>query len=98
MVRGAEMKMAAEKFACHLDIADFKASDGWLCRFKFRHGLSNRRTHGESLDASEECVEGFRQELLKLVDKESLLVGQLYNADETGLYYRSIPECTLASE
>ena len=98
MVRGAELKMAAEKFATRVGMNDFKASDGWLYRFKFRHGLSARRTHGEALDADEGSVSEFRQKLLKLIDDESIVLDQLYNADETGLNYRSIPECTLASQ
>ncbi|KAG0726965.1 Tigger transposable element-derived protein 7 [Chionoecetes opilio] len=98
MVRCSEMKMAAEKFAGEIGLPNFKASDGWLYRFKLRHGLTKRKFCGESLDASEEHAEEFRQTFKDLIRKENLLLEQIYNADETGLYYRSIPENTLASE
>ena len=30
-----------------LQLADFKASDGWLSKFKKRHGIKLQRPHGE---------------------------------------------------
>ncbi|KAK3851777.1 hypothetical protein Pcinc_041598 [Petrolisthes cinctipes] len=97
-VRTTELKAAAEKFARHLNIPDFKASEGWVTRFKVRHGLSNKKTHGESLDAATENIDQFRDKLRRLIDCEGLSLNQVYNADETGLYFRSIPTNTLADE
>ena len=98
MVRGTEMKMAAERFAAKIGIDGFKASEGWLYRLKLRHGLSNKKAYGESLDANEQLIDEFRQDVKALINREGLLLEQLYNCDETGLYYRSVPENTLASE
>ena len=36
MVRGTELKMAAERFACNIGLQELKASEGWLYRFKLR--------------------------------------------------------------
>lgn len=98
LVRGTEVLNAAEKFAQLQGVKDFKASEGWLFRFKRRHGLSNRKAHGEALDCDESGLEDFRQKFSDLISKEGLLLSQIYNADETGLFYRSTPTNTLASE
>ena len=37
-VRGTEILAAARKLAAHLDFSDFKGSEGWLWRFRNRHG------------------------------------------------------------
>ncbi|KAK3891446.1 hypothetical protein Pcinc_004667 [Petrolisthes cinctipes] len=98
MVRGTELKMAAERFGNNIGLHGFKASEGWLYRFKLRHGLSNKKMYGETLDANEDIIDGYCKEVKELIQREGLLLEQLYNFDETGLYYRSIPENTLASE
>ena len=54
--------------------------------------------YGESLDANEEVINQYCKEVKDLIQREGLLLEQLYNVDETGLYYRSIPENTLVSK
>ena len=98
MVRGVEVMAAAKKFADLQGLTDFTASNGWLARFKQRHGLSNKISHGESLDADETGVDEFRNELTRLVSSANLSNSQLYNADETGLFWLSTPTNTLANE
>ena len=51
MVRSVELLDAADRFAKHQNIPDFKASNGWLHRFKQRHCLRNRKAYGEIADA-----------------------------------------------
>lgn len=94
-VRGVEIKAAAEKLAKHMNVT-FKASDGWLFRFRHRHGIVNRRMYGESLSADTTSVEPFRKKINTLLEEESITRAQLYNADETGLFWRSLPENTQA--
>ena len=43
------------------------------------------------------AVEHFKEELKELIEREHLTLEQLYNCDETGLYYRMLPAKTLAS-
>ena len=38
------LREKAKKFGEELGITDFKFSNGWLCRFKARHAVSNSRT------------------------------------------------------
>ena len=98
MVRGTEVINAAKKFAALQGVQDFKASEGWLSRFKCRHGYSNKKVYGETLDCDESGIEEFRQKFNDFLLKEQVLQSQVYNADETGLFYRSTPTNTLASE
>ncbi|KAG7154915.1 Tigger transposable element-derived protein 7-like 30 [Homarus americanus] len=39
VVRGVEIQAAAVKLASHMGIKNFEANDGWLWRFRNRHGM-----------------------------------------------------------
>ena len=91
-VRGVELISAAERLAKHFKNNEFKGSDGWLWRFRRRYGLFNSVIRGEAGDADVAAVEPFRLKLRDLIAKEGLVNAQLYNADETGLYWRSMPK------
>ncbi|KAG7169737.1 Tigger transposable element-derived protein 7-like 16, partial [Homarus americanus] len=90
-VRSVEIQAAAAKLASHMDIENFEASDGWLWRFRNRHGMCNKITHGEAGSTPTEDIEPFRERLNDLIKSEGLLISQVYNGDETGLYWRSLP-------
>uniref|UniRef100_A0A673UP80 Tigger transposable element derived 7 n=1 Tax=Suricata suricatta TaxID=37032 RepID=A0A673UP80_SURSU len=92
-VRGVELQAAAERFAQGLGRTDFKASTGWLFRFRNRHAIGNRKVCGEQvLSAVSENVEPFRQKLYMLIKDEKLSLAQLYSEDETDLFWKSMPE------
>ena len=90
-VRGHEIKMAAVTFADKMKIKDFKASDGWLYRFRKRHGLKDTKLSGEAASAPTDEIEPFRQKINKIIDEEGLVLAQVYNFDETGLFWKSLP-------
>lgn len=91
-----KLKVAPKKFARHLNNPDFKACKCWVARFKLWHELSNKRTHGEALDAASEGVDEFYDKVQCLIDSKGLSLNQVYNCDETGLFYCSLPTNTLA--
>ena len=76
---------------------DFKASQGWLDKFKRRHGICQLRVVGEKLSADMQSIQPFVETLHKLIEEKGLQLEQLYNADETGLFWRVLPRMTLAS-
>jgi hypothetical protein len=41
-------------------------------------------------------IQSFRQKLTKIIDEENFLKSEIYNADETGLFWHSLPENTEA--
>jgi transcriptional regulator with XRE-family HTH domain len=80
----------ARSLAESLEITDFKFSDGWLFNFFKRHDFSNVHLHGEGGSANEEQVQAAR---LRLQEKLcNFSPHNIYNADETGLYYKLLPK------
>jgi hypothetical protein len=86
----------AKKFGSDLGIApDFQYSQGWLQRFKKRHTISHYIAHGEASSADMENVTLGRAEMkdtLSGIDPVNI-----YNLDETGLFFRLEPNSTLAT-
>ncbi|KFD68209.1 hypothetical protein M514_19691 [Trichuris suis] len=73
-------------------------SNGWLRRFKQRHGLKLRAVHGERRSADREAAAAPVDEFTKLVTDEKLSPEQVCNADETALFWKSTPRRTLATD
>lgn len=85
-------KILAVKLGC----SSFKASNGWLRNFKFRHGVRKLDLSGEKLSADSKAAEDF-------IEKFKVVAASydpefLYNADETGLVWKALPKTTLASK
>jgi hypothetical protein len=76
---------------------DFKASQGWLDNFKKRHGLSQKVLAGEASSVADETVNRWTKEQLpKILD--GWQPNQVYNCDESGLFYKMMPNRTLATK
>jgi len=73
---------------------EFKASTGWLEKFKTRHGIRNVSIQGEKLSAAEENVEPFLQKLHKVIKEKNLIPKQIYNASKTGLLWKCLQQRT----
>lgn len=76
----------------------FDASSGWLTRFKNRHGIRELDIQGERLSGDERAAEDFCDDFNRFVLDENLVPEQIYNADESGLYWKCLPSKTLAAE
>jgi hypothetical protein len=63
-------------------------SDGWLSRFKMRNGLREFKSHGEAGSALAEDVEKERLRVQELIRKYGFRLRDIFNMDETGLFYR----------
>nr|XP_045611295.1 tigger transposable element-derived protein 7-like [Procambarus clarkii] len=94
---GDAIKTAADKFAQKMNIPDFRASEGWLQRFKNRHNIKNRKVCGESLSADTDSVEPFKRKLNDYIITNDLRRFQVYNADETGFNWKCLQNNTLAT-
>ena len=70
---------------------DVKLSEGFIHKFKKRHGIRSLRCLGEKGSADKNSVEPFIRNFLEMMLAENLTRDQIYNADETGLYWRAIP-------
>lgn len=91
---GPIVKAKAEVFAQQLDIKDFKASEGWLYRFKRRHGITYGQISGEARDVNRYVTNGWLDkvwpELQARYPPENI-----FNADETGVFFKMTPDKTL---
>ena len=64
-------------------------------KFKKRHGIRQLQITGEKLSADKSAVEPFRQKFLDKIKQMNLVPDQVYNTDESGLFYRVLPNKTL---
>ncbi|XP_044005578.1 jerky protein homolog-like [Aphidius gifuensis] len=76
---------------------DFKASTGWLQKFKNCHGIRKLKVQGESLSAYSNAAEEFNEKFSSIIDEEEYGKDDIYNADETGLNWRSLLKKSLAA-
>ena len=81
--------------AKRLGISNFKASDGWFWRWRWRYNILNSvRLHGEAGDV--DLVEADKKiEVLKSdLAANGYKASNVFNMDETGVFYRTIPNRT----
>ncbi|CAF1037822.1 unnamed protein product [Brachionus calyciflorus] len=74
----------------------FEASDGWIQKFLKRYDLSFKTIHEESESVDPKNVAASLEKLHKIL--ECYEARDIYNCDETGLYYRLGPTRTIAAK
>lgn len=84
------------KEICKEQQCAFLASYGWFIKFRNRFGLKIKRMHGEKLSADLTHVESFKAQLAEIISLEELELDELYNADESALYFKMLPNKTIA--
>ena len=87
--------MYSFRFAKDLDFETWEATNGFLHRFCMRYGVLSKRITGESLDCPDytQFMEEVLTPLLMQYEPQDV-----YNADETSLYYKCLPDRTYAFE
>ncbi len=60
---------------------------GWLDSFKKRCGLKEFKRHGEAASANLDDVTADRNRIQKFLAKEKYALGDIFNMDETGLFW-----------
>ena len=79
-VRGLEIADTANNLARHVGIEYFKASDGWLWRFRNRHGIGNKVERSESGSANISAVEPFKLKCNRLMKKRLSVIFNCYSS------------------
>ena len=85
------MKIKARVLALKMGHSEFQCSTGWLERFKQRHRIVFRRVTGEEGSVSEDMVRDWKSQLL-----EEFSPDDIFNADQTGLFWKCLPDKTLS--
>ncbi|XP_050293901.1 jerky protein homolog-like [Anthonomus grandis grandis] len=67
------------------------ASSGWMQKYKKRFGIRFLTISGEKLSSEPELVGPFKRTLRLKINQLQLTKEQIYNADETGLYWKLLP-------
>lgn len=69
-------------------------SNGWLGCFKERNGLKQMKRHGEAALSDAETVEEERERIQDLIKESNYELRDIFNMDETGLFYAYAPSST----
>lgn len=76
----------------------FKASRGWLTNFNKRYNIRSCTMQGEELSADHESAVEFVDDLARIMREGNFKLFQVYNADETGLYWKMMPRISFVTE
>ena len=74
---------------------DFQYSNGWINNFKKRFGIKRYAINGESGGISQESIANESLKIQNMLKEFEL--DNIYNMDETGLFYRMLPDKTLSA-
>ncbi|CAF1202139.1 unnamed protein product [Adineta steineri] len=75
------------------NLGKFKASNGWLEKFRSRHNISHRTINDESSSIDNLTVDDWIQRIPKLVERFD--VNNIFNCDESGLFFKALPDKSL---
>ena len=94
-VSGPMIQQQALDYAKELNKPDFKASNGWLQRFKDRHNIGSATLSGERASVDLGSVASWKERLPTIT--KDFALADIYNMDETGLFFRALPDKTLTA-
>ena len=77
---------------------NFLASNGWLEKFKRRFSLHSMKIQGEIASADHEAARTYPEKFKKIIEEQGYTAHQIFNADETGLWWKKMPSRTFISK
>ena len=91
-ISGPMISQKAQELHKELGYMDsFTASNGWLDRFKIRNGIKLCGLREVKTESDINAVIPFKTELESLSQWYNLSLEQIYNADETDLFWKMLP-------
>lgn len=93
-ISGTLLKVQAEKFAIQFGYKDFVCNNGWLDRFKNRNNIVYRKISGEASAVDQTVVDDWLKTVWPDIRRD-YCDSNIYNADETGVFYNITPDKTL---
>ncbi|GFQ84891.1 tigger transposable element-derived protein 1 [Trichonephila clavata] len=82
----------------HIGRTKFSASNGWLAGFLQRHARHNLKIKGEAASADETDAKNYSKVLVKIIEDGGYCPDQVFNADETGLFWKKMPAGTFIAK
>uniref|UniRef100_A0A1A9VJF2 HTH CENPB-type domain-containing protein n=1 Tax=Glossina austeni TaxID=7395 RepID=A0A1A9VJF2_GLOAU len=76
----------------------FEASEGWFNKFKVRQPLHNTEIVGEAASADTAAIGRYPEEIANPVADGRYKPEQVFNADETSLFWKRMPNKTFISK
>ncbi|XP_045581448.1 tigger transposable element-derived protein 1-like [Procambarus clarkii] len=76
----------------------FKASHGWFEKFRKRSGIHSVVRHGEAASSDKAAAEKFVPEFQEFVAEKEFLPQQVFNCDETGLFWKKMTKRTYITQ
>ncbi|KFD62050.1 hypothetical protein M514_25769 [Trichuris suis] len=83
-----------QRFADPTHVQMFRTSREWFQLFKRRHNFHNVKVSGETTCADIESSVPFDDEFDRIIADEKYLPEQIFNFDETSLFWKRMPERT----
>ncbi len=80
------------------DASTFDASRGWFFHFKNHSGIHNVRIVGESGSADKEAAAKYPDHLKEIIEQGGYSDDQIFNVDETGLFWKKMPTRTFLAQ
>ncbi|XP_064092997.1 tigger transposable element-derived protein 1-like isoform X2 [Macrobrachium nipponense] len=77
---------------------EFAASRGWFNRFKARANFRSLKLQGEAAGADQEVADRFPRGLAEIIREGGYSAEQVFNVDETGLFWKRMPSRTYISK
>jgi len=75
-------------------VKSFSASNGWLAGFLKRNSYHNLKITGEIASADAEAAQAYPDKLQRIIEDGGYCADQVFNADETGLFWKRMPSRT----
>ena len=94
LLNGEVLRQKWKQFADMVRIPEderLHLSEGWLTWYKERVGLKEIRRHGEAGSSTVETAEKERKRIQELLKQYGYPLADIFNMDETGLFYRHVP-------
>ena len=92
-LNGPCLREKAEQLARKMGKPEFKATEGWCNRWIKRENIVFKTPKGKAGDADVSAVHSWLKEQWPILISE-YSPSDVYNADESGLYYRALPKAS----
>lgn len=97
-ITGNIIKAKALELFNEMNLQDnFTASNGWIGKWKIRHGIRDLHADKE-MCVDTEAAYKFKIELSQKIKDENITLAQIFNVSKTGLYFRMLPVKTVTEK